>query len=401
MFNPLDFGAKGDGVANDTPAVRAAAAALAAAGGGTLYLPFGYTFLTGAFNLSSHAVLRVAGTLLASNASADFVLIPPLPWLGGGQDAPMSGQPEWSPVISAWDATNVTVTGGGVIDGNGAAWYACFADKLRSPPCNGFSRPQLLRPVRVEDFSLFNVTLRDSPAWTIHLAWTTRATLTNFTVTAPASQGNTDGVDVDCAVDTLVADFVYAGGDDAVAVKAGEDWFGWTFGRPTVNATIRRVSILSGNGYAIGSEESAGVHGVTFQDVTVNCTGSPLRCKHGTYIKAARGRGGAVTNVVIDRVTTVGTNEFGHGFTLDYTRPEPPPQNATATPSIANVTIANSVVRGGGVAFDFTGLPESVITGVRLVNVSVAPGVGNGDCSYVVGTCEGMATGCPKCFTSL
>ena len=48
-FNVMDFGAKGDGVTYDTAAVRKAAEALAAAGGGELLFPAGHTVLTAPF----------------------------------------------------------------------------------------------------------------------------------------------------------------------------------------------------------------------------------------------------------------------------------------------------------------------------------------------------------------
>ena len=184
--------------------MRATTAALAAAGGGTLLLPYGYTFNSGPINLTSNTEFRVEGTFLASNNSAsDYVLIAPLPWFGGGQDAPMSGAPEWHPIIMAWQQSNISVTGGGVIDGNGGACYDCFAAKLKPSPCSGYSRPQLLRPVHVVGFTLYNITLQNSPAWTIHLANVTGARLSNFTVTAPPNQGNTDGVDIDCSRDVV------------------------------------------------------------------------------------------------------------------------------------------------------------------------------------------------------
>ena len=51
MFDVTAFGAKGDGLSYDTAAVRAAASALEAAQGGTLYFPAGEsgnaTYLTG------------------------------------------------------------------------------------------------------------------------------------------------------------------------------------------------------------------------------------------------------------------------------------------------------------------------------------------------------------------
>lgn len=404
VFSVRDYGAAGDGVTNDSAAVRAAIAAVTAAGGGTLLLPAPYVFRCGAITLTSHTVMAIEGTFLASDDAADFELVAPLPWYGGGQDAPLSGEPEWSPVIRALGTpgapvVNVTLTGGGRVDGNGAAWWACFDKKLAGPPCGGYSRPQLLRPTYVDGFVLSNLTLADSPAWTVHLAWVTRAHLFNFTVTAPATRGNTDGVDVDCSRDVTIEDFAYAGGDDAVAVKAGEDWLGYTYGRSTTNVTVRRLAITSGNGYAIGSEMSAGVSDVLFEDVLVNCSTS-TPCKHATYIKTARGRGGSVSNITVRRVTSGTAVGFAHGFTLAYTGAVPP-TNATATPAVHNVTIEDCVVlTGTRVAFEFEGLDDSEITGVLLRNVTVAGGVGNTQCAFVQGTCDGVvpAAACPACF---
>ena len=42
------------------------------------------------------------------------------------------------PIVFAYNATNVTITGGGVIYGQGQYWYDC-SDKNRSAyPCDGY-----------------------------------------------------------------------------------------------------------------------------------------------------------------------------------------------------------------------------------------------------------------------
>lgn len=145
IFNPIQYGAKGDGTADDTDAVRATLAAVALNNGGEVLFDAGYSFLTGCFNLTSNVILNVRGTILASQDSSNYVQIEPLPWYGGGQDAQMSGLPEWHPVIRSYHASNITITGGGKIDGQGAPWWTCLHrgnDSLHlvGAPCNGVSR---------------------------------------------------------------------------------------------------------------------------------------------------------------------------------------------------------------------------------------------------------------------
>ena len=61
-FNVLNFGAVGDGVADDTAALRAAVDAARLAGGGTVYMPPGTYLLTSTLTInSSYVVLRGAG----------------------------------------------------------------------------------------------------------------------------------------------------------------------------------------------------------------------------------------------------------------------------------------------------------------------------------------------------
>lgn len=404
IYNVLDYGALGDGKTDDTLSIRKAIAALSSQEeGGTLYFPSNYTFISQPLNISSNTQVLVAGVLKASpNSTALWPIIPPLPWFGGGVDAPMSGAPEWQPFLLA-TGENISFGGGGVIDGSGgsAGWWACAhgTPPLAAAPCSGYSRPRLLQPRHVITFLLEDLTLINSPAWTIHLANVSGATLRNFSVTAPADQGNTDGVDPDCSDHIRISDFLYSGGDDAVAVKAGLDWLGREFGRPTEDVVVERLTILSGNGFAIGSEMSAGVHRVRFENVTVDC--ATTMCKHGLYIKTERGRGGAVSDIEVVNATVRHVG-FGHGFTEEYQR-NVPPTNTSATPSITNITImGGAILAPSSSSFSFQGLPESVISGVVLDGVVVEAGIKPAQCGNTTGVCKGMAPkDCPPCFKVL
>jgi polygalacturonase len=60
-YNVIDFGAAGDGQANDAAAIQRAIDACTAAGGGTVLLPAGKTFRSGTIALKSNVELHVEG----------------------------------------------------------------------------------------------------------------------------------------------------------------------------------------------------------------------------------------------------------------------------------------------------------------------------------------------------
>lgn len=143
---------------------------------------------------------------------------------------------------------------------------------------------------------------------------------------------------------------------------------------------------------------SAGVRRVVFSDITVSCLNT--KCKHGSYIKTCRGRGGIVEDVEFVGVSVVGAG-FGHGVTLEYVR-NLPPTNATATPVVRNVTYrSGSVGPTVNVAYEFQGLPDSELTGVIVANQTLISGVPLcNDCANTSGACiDGtLPSSCPPCL---
>lgn len=145
----------------NTAAVRAAAAALAVAGGGTLLFPeaaaagghSGAVYLTGAFNLSSNAFLDIqpGATVRGSQQGADWPLVHAQtvwPQFGHGSDCtPGTPACAWmhQAFVFAWNAVNVTIAGGGTLDGGAShdTWWTCAHD-LSKPPCDGHGRPHLV-----------------------------------------------------------------------------------------------------------------------------------------------------------------------------------------------------------------------------------------------------------------
>jgi polygalacturonase len=106
-LNIMDFGAVGDGIATNTTAVQAAIDKTSAAGGGTVEVPSG-TFLCGPVQLASCINLYLdAGAVL---------LMLPLEKYPGGTSHPNS-------FISGSELHDVTVSGSGMINGQGIPWW--------------------------------------------------------------------------------------------------------------------------------------------------------------------------------------------------------------------------------------------------------------------------------------
>ncbi len=113
------YGAKEGGREPATAALAAAIAACAAAGGGRVTVPPG-RFLTGAIHMKSNVDLHLeeGATLLFSNNPKDYL---PLVYTRFEGTECMN----YSPLIYAWEQTNLAVTGSGVLDGQADAdhWW--------------------------------------------------------------------------------------------------------------------------------------------------------------------------------------------------------------------------------------------------------------------------------------
>ncbi len=118
IYNVRDFGAKGDGQAQDTAAVQAAIDACTKDSGGTVLIPAG-DFVVGTVELKSNVTLHIAasGRLLGSDKPEHYSAgkgVPP----GNGNVV----------LLYAADADNITIEGRGTIDGQGDKFYTGHGD---------------------------------------------------------------------------------------------------------------------------------------------------------------------------------------------------------------------------------------------------------------------------------
>lgn len=286
VHNVRDHGAKGDGVALDSPAINAAIEAVAQAGGGTVVLPAG-TYLSFSIRLRSNITLHLeaGAVLLAAIPSEGFgAYDPPEPndW-GDKLQYQDFGHSHWQNSLIWGDGLqNIAITGPGLIDGTkglvrnagygGGRRGATGPDGTLPPgsapapvsvtppgppppgaPAAGGPGPGPRSPVGQGNKAIGlrncrNVTLRDFSVlngghFALLATGVDHLTLDNLKVDT-----NRDGFDIDACRNVRVSNCsVNAPNDDAIVLKSS---YGLGEARATENVTITNCQV---SGFDTGS----------------------------------------------------------------------------------------------------------------------------------------------------
>jgi polygalacturonase len=232
------FGAKGDGLADDTAAINAAISAANGAGGGTVEFPAG-TYLAGSIHLMSRVELHLGpgSTILASSDSRAYDAPEANAW-GDTLHYQDGGHSHWhDSLIWGEDLMDVAITGEGRIYGKGLS--------------RGWSTEKAPQDVGNKAIALKNcrnVTLRD---FTIaHGGWfgILATGVDNLVIDGLRIDTNRDGMDIDCCHNVRVSNCsVNSPKDDGICLKSS---FGLGHFRSTENVTISDCLV---SGYDEGS----------------------------------------------------------------------------------------------------------------------------------------------------
>lgn len=384
--NPRHYGAKADGATKDTAAIQAAIDACARQGGGTVVLTAG-TYLSAPIVLKSGINLHLdqGATLLGSPDHADYPAITEF------------RAPGLQALVSAVNAVNVSISGGGVIDGNGASWW----QMARAIPNSGamgspHPRPRLVVFDHCRQVLVEGVTIQNSPMWQLVPYYSEDVTVRNVRILAPARSPNTDAIDPFSSAHVLI-ERVYADvGDDNVAIKSGMPSSPGP-DAPSRDITIRDCTFLHGHGISVGSELAGGASDIVAEHIRFEGTDNGIR------VKSNRDRGHPVTHLVFrdiqmkDVKNAIIISEY-------YPRVVPPAGGVAKapvtrlTPQFHDFLIENVTATGSSQAGAIVGLPEAPAAGVvlRNVNLSARKGltIGYADVTghnVVVQTAEGPA----------
>jgi polygalacturonase len=371
VFDVRSFGAVNDGATLNTEALRQAVKACHEDGGGVVCIPPG-TWLTGPIHLRSNVNLHLErGALVRFGTRfADYLPVVFTRWEGVECF-------NYSPLIYARDCGNVAVTGEGVLDGQGQAWWhwkklqQAAAKTLYDAESEGVPvekrvfgteeaalRPQFLQTINCRNVLVEGVTFLNGPMWTVHPVYCESVLVRGITV---RSEGpNTDGLNPDSCRNVLVEGCSFHTGDDCIAINSGMNEDGWRVDRACENIVIRDCTMSEGHGaVAIGSGMSGGVRNVYVHDCHV--TGGD----QGIRLKSMRGRGGFVENVRFENIHMAGLRQEAIVLNMFYGS-STAASRSDAPPAFRNVHIRDVTCESAGVAVAIRGLPEQPIERVVL-----------------------------------
>nr|XP_010932386.1 probable polygalacturonase isoform X1 [Elaeis guineensis] len=363
-YNITDFGGVGDGVTLNTRAFERAVAAIARRGrrgGGQLNIPPG-VWLTAPFNLTSHMTLFLAegAEIRGIEDERYWPLMPPLPSYGFGRE---HKGPRYGSLIHGQNLKDLVITGhNGTINGQGQAWWTKFRKRLLNN-----TRGPLVQIMWSKDIVISNITLRDSPFWTLHPFDCKNITVTNVTILAPVTGApNTDGIDPDSCEDVVIENCYICTGDDGIAIKSGWDQYGIAYGRPSTNILIRNLTVRSvmSAGVSVGSEMSGGVSNVTVENLNV------WESRRGIRIKTAPGRGGYICNISYHNVT-LDNVRVGIMLKTEYNEHPDEDFDPKVVPLIENITFSGIHGQGVRVPVRILGSGDIPVKGVSFRDMAV------------------------------
>lgn len=374
------FGAVGDGATDCTRAITAAICCCPA--GGTVYIPAG-RFLSYPIFLKSGVTLYLEqdAVLLGASKREAYPVLPGMIRddalcdklnLGSWEGNPLD---TYASLITAVDCENICVCGKGVIDANAAEglWWQNAKQK------HGAWRPRTIFLNRCKGISLFGITVKNSPSWTLHPYYCDDLMVFDITITNPYETPNTDGIDVDSCQNVRIAGAHISVGDDCIALKSGKYYMGKFHQKATRNVKVENCFLAKGHGaVVIGSEISAGVYEVTIENCLMKETDRGLRIK----TRRGRGRGSVVDNIrcrniTMDRVKTPFVINMFYCCDPDgkseYVASKEFLPVDELTPCIGRVEFRNIVCTNAQhAAMYFYGLPEQPIAKIEVSDIRIS-----------------------------
>lgn len=248
-------------------------------------------FLSGPLVLRSGVTLVIdANTVLAASTNPRLYDISPgsCGRLGKRADG-------CKPLLSATGISHSGIMGAGAIDGRGGDpilgrsvtwWQLAHQAKVLD---RNQKVPGLIVLSQVHDFTLYDITLRDSPRYHVEVRDSDGFTAWGVKIMTPGTARNTDGIDPVSSTNVTLAHCYIHAGDDDVAISSHP-------GAAASHISVLDDHFYTGHGMSIGSGTAGGVSDVLVRNLTID------GALNGIRIKSDPSRGGLVHDVKYENV---------------------------------------------------------------------------------------------------
>jgi polygalacturonase len=265
------------------------------------------------------------------------------------------------------------IVGDGVIDGQGGEPNIGSSTSFWDANGNGGTSPALIYASSATNFTLYRITLHNSPkfhvklnangfiVWGITIKTPSKSTNSAGTALTPSGAHNTDGIDPgEVASNGYIVCNKISDGDDHIAIKGGTS---------VTHLVIAHNHFMAGHGMSIGSETNGGVSGVNVYDLSIDGTNSGLGggSSNGIRIKSDSSAGGLVTNITYSDVCV---RDLANPIVVD---PRYSSATGSSIPTFSGIVIRNFHALGTTVKPTITldGYDSSHVTGITLDNVVI------------------------------
>lgn len=387
-----DYGAVGDGLTLCTNAFSKAISFLNKKGGGHLNVPSG-VWLTGPISLKDNIDLHLQrGAIIIMSPDKSLFK--------------KDGSKRYAPGISASKRKNISITGEGIIDGNGKYWRPVkrskvsdvewsafnalggtqtdegklwlpydlkhFQNQTNSPKEEEAIRADLVRITDCENVLVRGVTIQNSPRFHLHPVRCRNVVIDNVFVRCPWNAQNGDAIDLSNCKQVLIVNTTVDAGDDGLCMKSGIGEKGVDDG-PCEDILIQDCTVFHAHGgFVIGSDCAGGMKNIVVRNCTFSGTDTGLRFKSST------GRGGKTENIYIsnifmndikDEAITFSCAYEDRKYSVDNPKAKEEAKKAPFSPEFTDIHIDSVVCREAETAIFAEGMVDcDAVYGIEIKN---------------------------------
>jgi polygalacturonase len=345
VFNILDDGAIGDGITDNTQSIRHTLLRAADYDLPSIVLVPAGDFLTGSLQLPSNVSFHLApnAILRASDNASLYSCIPSMTSDTGPCDYPF---------ILIDHAHNVYLEGEGRIDGGANSPPGHLVREYREssnmlmpidwnlPNCSAYNcRPKLLVVRFSHSITVVNVSITNSPFWTVTIIESENILFNNVTILGDRRWPNNDGIDLINSRNVIIQNSNISTGDDCIAIisHGSSSMYNITLDNMDLQSTSAGIKVS-----AYEANSTGDMYNMIFRNIRITDT-------HRGVCVAPRWGTGTISNLLFEQMN-IETRFFG----LDWWGSAEPiyvtglSTNAdrTWTGILKNVTFRNIVAKG-------------------------------------------------------